>query len=282
MASFMKKEELESKAKELGVSLEGMTFPQKQGAVMAAMKEAGVVGEAPVNVAKKKKGEQGLATDTSREPGPVTRQHQKPVLLEAQRIVPPPPTQQEILDSYRGKTLVEAPEMAPTVIQPFAIREDLGPEMEVEDDSLYKAAMGGRYSPVPDSEFGTTGDPNLATKTFKVKKKDTGRRVMGDAKLPKANVGITFRPAEDMFEVYSWQGKKGYKKKDVEAAVRQAGDEVWLKYEKYFDAGDRAANGKIFYLHNILCIDISYSHGIMKSIEDDAKKERALQKKLEG
>lgn len=151
-----------------------------------------------------------------------------------------------------------APELFPDHHRIIRYEEELGDELDVEEKTFMGMEGKGQISYTTSRDF--------ATGTYKVKGK-TGRRVKGEASIPKENAGRNIDPNRDWFEVISFQGRKGYRFKPFKQALMKTG-----YYEDYRQMLSKEPN--TFYLTGILCVSIPIAHHIMREVEDRAKYDR--------
>lgn len=196
---FMNKETLEAEALRLGVNLEGLTWPQKQGAVMAAKRREAAEDEKgiteiteessdPIELSDMMKTLLANDTDGDCEAESLRlKKNQQWVTVKGR----PDP-----MADMRGKRVLIAPEMAMTTNQLFGYEEELDDEVMVEEvvhdiDAAFKAGkdeVNGTYKVVG----------------------HTGKKVIAHSALPKQGAGIYFRPDKDLVPVVSFQGRSGY------------------------------------------------------------------------
>lgn len=243
--TFMKKEVLESEAKRLDVNLDGLTWPQKQKAVLTAIEDE----KAGKEISRQSTEQVLEALKKTDEPIPSNEVH---VHVE----VP----QEDFMDAVRGKKLIICPEMAATPIQMFGYEEELGDELVVEEA-------------VFDIEnTGLSVAKNLATGTFNVTGK-TGKKVMAQSGMPKEGCEISFRPDIDWFPVCTFQGRSGYlwthhRLPNVKHVLIESG-----YYEDYRDR----FKDEPFIWHSggkLLACDINLVHTVMREIERKAREQK--------
>lgn len=255
---FMNKEQLESEAARLGVDLEGLTWPQKQKAVMAARsKEA----EANLNIPFLPDDSevmtdltQALEDDPEEMGTPV--QPGTPVYIRGKY---------DPMEDLRGKTVMICPEMAATDIQLFGYEEVLGDEVVLEE---VKYDIGDARN-IPASK-------DMASSTYRVTG-NTGKKVVAQSALPKEGAGITFTFDKDIVPVVHWQGRVGYlwthqRLSNIKQLLIDSG-----YYNKY---KDRFVD-EPFIWHaagKLLACDINLVHSIFREIED-AEQARFIQAK---
>lgn len=165
----------------------------------------------------------------------------------------------QVLAACKGQVLEIAPELRPDKNRVIKYDEVIGDDLEIEE----KTFTAGH---TPDSMF--TASRDYTTGTFRVKGK-TGRKVVAQSGIPKANVKITYRVGVDWFPVCEFQGKRGYlfhhaKFPNFKQALIDSG--YYSDYKQYIE--DKKMT---FYLLNIKCIDINAAHTIMREIEKRAK-----------
>lgn len=257
---FMNKDTVESEAKRLEVNLDGLTWPQKQKAIMDAQKkESKELRSSMVESVDNKDYNQalnevidmldGITNDTQIDEANISNQGEE-VLIH----VP-----QDPMDEMRGKTVMISPEMAPTSRQLFGYDEELGDELVVEEvqhdvDSAYKAGK------------------DLVTGTYTVTNK-TGRKVIAHTALPKQGAGITFRPDQDRVPVVTFQGRKGY----LWTHHRLPNIKQLLIESGYYEDYRTRFKDEPFVWHaagKLLCCDISLAESVLRDIERKEREER--------
>ena len=259
---FMDKETVAAEAERLGVDLTGLTWPQKQGAVMAAQREEklkmneedDVFSPVVMNVLGEDMVSQIMGfKDIDGDPAEGIPTNSEPVHIH----VPYDP-----MDDMRGKSVLIAPEMAQTTSQLFAYEEDLGEEVSVEEvkyevDSAYRAGkdeVNGTYNIIG----------------------STGRRVKAMSALPKQGAEIAFKPDEDRVPTVTFQGRKGYlwthhRLPNIKQLLIESG-----YYENYRDR----FKDEPFVWHaagKLLCCDIQLAEAVLREIEEKARQARAQQ-----
>lgn len=260
---FMDKETLEAEAARLSVDLEGLTWPQKQSAVMEAQREevdhvasqlglqASKVHEdvASFEITAFASTPSGADRDGDDLGMPVA---QEPVVIHVPR---------DPMEDMRGKTLMICPEMAATANQLFGYDEVLDDELLVEEvvhdvDAAYKAGrdeLNGTY--------------NIVGRT--------GKKVIAKTALPKEGAGIYFTPDRDWVPRVRWRGREGYlwthqSLPNIKALLIQSG--YYEDYRSRFTGEPTIwhAAGKI------LACDINLVESIFREIER-RERERKVQ-----
>ena len=165
---------------------------------------------------------EGLSWPQQHKPKP-----QEPVLVRPSELAQDAGRVRRIED-YFGKTVVLGAEIAPTNIQLCKYDEDLGEEPMVADSNLKDDWDMGKPLAIETNKSYVTGTHYVAGKT--------GRRVTGQATLPKENAEITFRPERDLVPVVRFGNQRGYlfthhRLPNIKALLQQCGC-----YEKYDDA----------------------------------------------
>lgn len=265
----MDKETLEAEAKRLHVDLSGLTWPQKQGAVMAAQKAEGTGSQS----------ESGEDGGGSRE---LTADEIKVILFDQDvedPFIPVIKQGDEVLihveecakdgdpmAPLRGKQLLICPEMAQTTRQLFGYDELLDEEVTIEEVVFENGTPVTAQKDVTDGTYRITGK--------------TGKRVVAHTALPKEGAGITFKPDEDIVPVVTFQGRSGYlwthhRLPNVKQLLIESGyyedyrerfkDEPWVWH----------AAGKL------LCCDINLTKSVLRDIERKAREDRIRNKQTE-
>jgi len=231
MGYFMDKDVLLKEAERLGLTeqLEGLTWPQQNKLVRDELSKRGEISRA--------------------EP-------QDPVLV-------PSKYAQDVhrvktIEDYRGKTVLVAPEIAPTVNQVVKYDEDLGEEPMVEDSNV-----------MDDWNMGKPLQKDLTTGTHYIAG-TTGRRNIAQSTIPKENAQITFRPTVDLVPVVRFGNSQGYlfthhRLPNIKALLIACGH--YEEYRKLFSEPPY-----VFYLTGLLCCDINAVHQIFDKIEREEKR----------
>lgn len=226
---LMNKEDLYANAKRLGINVDGLSWPQKQKAVLEAL---------DLEAAGKKISEQSMEEILEVIPG-------NEVVVHVETEDP------DLMDLMRGKKIIICPEMAQTTKQYFGYDEVLEDDLEVEEIN-YNLLDGS----IPDAG---------ASSTFKVIGK-TGKKVIAKSALPKEGCEISFRPDVDWFPVCTFQHRSGYlwthqRLPNVKNALIQSG--YYQEFRNRFEDEPYIwhSGGKL------LACDINLVHSIMKEIE---------------
>lgn len=232
---FLNKEELEAKALQLGVDLEGLTWPQKQKAVGQAITEA------------------NRAQETVKE---------VPVVEQKKNLIPTTPVHEPTIEDIKGVTVFISPEMPLVTNQLYKYEEELGEDTKVAPvsfDAEQAASMAGHKT---------------KTATFQVKGK-TGRKVIATSTLPRWNAEMTYRPDRDLVPVVTCNGKSGYlwthhKFPNIKQLLMDSG--YYYDYKRFFNGQNYPQN--IWYAAGkLLVANIETVHSIFREIEHKAKKD---------
>lgn len=250
---FMDKETLEAEAARLHVDLEGLKWPQKQKAVLDAMKEeklmqqnklsgADVDGDIPSASAP------DFFSDADDAPVP-----QDPVHVKVEAEFDP-------MADMAGKRVMICPEMASTPNQLFGYEEELDEDLIVEEvrhehDSAYRAGK------------------DLVTGTYTIKEK-TGKRVVAHTALPKIGAGVEFYPSRDWVPVVTYKGRRGYlyvhhRLPNIKQLLMESGYYEDYKQRFQHEPSVWHAAGKL------LCCDINLANSVLREIEKRAADDRA-------
>lgn len=256
---FMDKETLEAHAKRLNVDLTGLSWPQKQKAVIEAMsEEANEVAESLLPNEKHEIKEMHSSIEVKSKVKTSESKASEEILIHVPR---------DPMDDMRGKTLMICPEMAQTDRQLFGYEEELGEELIVEEvffdvDSAYRAGK------------------DTVTGNYKVLGK-TGKKVVAQSALPKEGAGITFTPDRDYVPVVTFQGRKGYlwthhSLPNIKQLLIQSG--YYEEYRKRFEDEPWIwhSAGKL------LTCDINLVHSIFAEIERKEQMRRLQQKQTDA
>lgn len=270
--AFMSKDKLHSEAKRLGVSLDGLTFPQMQKAVIAAQmaekesasaKRIDTLDDHDIEVVVETTADEvDKLADAAPEtvvPKPIP---QRPITVhrgKAKTATPDP----ESPEQYVGKRILISPEMAQTSIQLIKYDEELGQELTVEEKSYKNEFEAGADFPM---------EKDLYTATYKIKG-STGKKVIAQSTLPKENAGIDFRIDRDLFPVVRFKGHVGYlwthqRLPNVKAVLKQSG--YYEKYKKHFIDDPNA----MWHAGGLLVVDAGITLNVIRMIEDEERNRR--------
>lgn len=260
---FMDKETVEAEANRLGVNLEGLTWPQKQGAVMAAQREE---REAENLVTKKKTKESKEEVRDLTESEIRTIIFNKdvddpfvPIIDPSKEIYVHIENPEDPMEEMRGKTVMIAPEMAQTTRQLFGYDEVLDDDVQVEEViqglDINNNARGEQ----------TDGTLRIIGKT--------GKKVIARTALPKEGAGITFRPDKDRVPVVTFQGRSGY----LWTHHRLPNIKQLLLESGYYEDYRNRFQDEPFVWHaagKLLVCDIQLAESVLRDIERKAREER--------
>ena len=245
---FMDKETLEAEAARLNVDLAGLTWPQKQGAVLAALKVEELEnldnGDifSPVEINLRDEGSDDDFLEVT--PG-------EPVHVHVNSNDP--------MEPMRGKNVMICPEMALTANQLFGYEEELDEDIMVEEvhhdvDAAYRAGL------------------DLVTGTYTVTGQ-TGKKVVAHTALPKQGCGITFTPDRDLVPVVTSRGRKGY----LWTHHRLPNVKQLLLESGYYETYRHRFQDEPFIWHassKLLACDINLVHSIIREIETKEQERR--------
>lgn len=240
MGTFMKKEELEAYAREYGIDLDGLTWPQKQAAVLKARSEAGddiQYGATSKHVPKM---------------GEV-------VVHKGKRVHGSKPA------DAAGRKVLISPEILPTPYQFVKYDEELLEDIEIEEMSLKDEFEQGKDVLV---------GKDLNTGTYRIKGRN-GRKVIAQSTIPKENAKITFQVGVDLVPVVEFMGRRGYlwthhRLPNVKDLLLKSG-----YYEEYKDR----FKDEPYIWHSagkLLTCDITMVEAIFKDIERKEREKRHL------
>ncbi len=255
--AFLKMEELQSEAKRLGVDISNMKFHEAQGIICKMKAEEGT--SKVVATGKRAKESPPPANIPQRLKNQNDPKTKKAVLLHAQRKQATP----DPLKQYRGKTVLLAPELEPS-INPGKWDEPLQEEVVVEEISwMDRISMG---------QTGTFEGDDVSG-TFRIKER-TGRQTIAQSTLPKENAGIFFEPHDPIaVPKVKWQNRVGYLWKhhlypNVRDLLIQSG-----YYDNYKEQFKDEPN--VWYSVGLMCCDINLVKRVFRDIEDDVKRRKA-------
>lgn len=268
--AFMKKDELEKWAVDLGMDLTGMSWQEKNKAVQAALRDMGysigktgnvVEPEAPSQEAaelmEKVANLEELVSNLTKV---ISNMPARDGVKEAPEMALNPGLDEQ--PELPAGRIILSPCIAPTKIQLVKYDEVLGNDLEVEEAyyDLDKLRM---------ELDGVSG-----SKTYKVKGRKKNK-VVAQSTIPKENAGVTFTARTDWFPVIEdpMSHRKGYPWKhhvyhSVYDMLRETGK--YSKYKDLFNASENPQN--VWYAAGkIICCDIDLVHTIMREIQEDAR-----------
>jgi len=263
---YRNKDECLKEAERLGLNVEGLDWRQLQKAVSDALKRE-ELGMPPVD-------KLAAALDREFEKAP---EEWKPKMEK-----PQVDKDADRLREFFGQNIMLAPELSPEKYRLVKYEEDLGSEIDVEErrfdinretDQVYDMSGG-----VVDHGNQIDAYHDYATGTFLLKNRSE-RRVKGMASVPKEQSGLSIRAGYDWVPVVSFKGKHGYLWKGkcgmqgISDLIKAAGDEYWSKYRSVFKDPPN-----MWYSCGQLVCDPYLADRVLKEIEEDVKKKRAIEK----
>ena len=192
---YRNKEECLAIADKLGIDIAGMTWPQLQKAVAAALAKQ----EIDETMAKVE-----MVVDAKKEPANNSI-NEKAKKLYAE---------------LKGQKLTLAPELSPDASRAIHYDEELGDDLIVEE----------KYFDIRNLDP-VVGQRNMSTGTYVLKGK-TGRKVVAESALPKENPGLSFTFGVDLAPVVEWNNTRGYRWRDIKALLEASG--YYHEYKNQF------------------------------------------------
>lgn len=269
MAGFLSKENIGLEADRLGVSLDGLSWPEQQKAIAEARRaerEKMAAGGAEPEPQLEPERESPVADDGRGEEIARLRRElaeareqakavpQVPVVCELGKNVVEP-----TIEDYDRVVLIASPEQRPTPQQPGKYYEEVGTQKITTERSLDV----GKLSPFGPNESGT--------KVVDYDVKDTGRPVNAESTMPKYSCLLTYRPTRDLCAVAEFQGHRGYlwthqRLPNVKYLLQQMG-----VYEEFHELWDKRHGAK-FYLGGLICVDINFTDETMQRIAGELRR----------
>lgn len=269
MAGFLSKENIGLEADRLGVSLDGLSWPEQQKAIAEARRaerEKMAAAAAEPEPQPEPERESPVADD-GREEEIARLRRELAEAREQAKAVPQVPVVCELgknvveptIEDYDRVVLIASPEQRPTPQQPGKYYEEVGTQKITTERSLDV----GKLSPFGPNESGT--------KVVDYDVKDTGRPVNAESTMPKYSCLLTYRPTRDLCAVAEFQGHRGYlwthqRLPNVKSLLQQMG-----VYEEFHELWDKRHGAK-FYLGGLICVDISFTDETMQRIASELRR----------
>lgn len=269
MAGFLSKENIGLEADRLGVSLDGLSWPEQQKAIAEARRaerEKMAAATAEPEPQPEPERESPVADD-GREEEIARLRRELAEAREQAKAVPQVPVVCELgknvveptIEDYDRVVLIASPEQRPTPQQPGKYYEEVGTQKITTERSLDV----GKLSPFGPNESGT--------KVVDYDVKDTGRPVNAESTMPKYSCLLTYRPTRDLCAVAEFQGHRGYlwthqRLPNVKSLLQQMG-----VYEEFHELWDKRHGAK-FYLGGLICVDINFTDETMQRIAGELRR----------
>lgn len=268
MAGFLSKENIGLEADRLGVSLDGLSWPEQQKAIAEARRaeREKMAAEAEPEPQPEPERESPVADD-GREEEIARLRRELAEAREQAKAVPQVPVVCELgknvveptIEDYDRVVLIASPEQRPTPQQPGKYYEEVGTQKITTERSLDV----GKLSPFGPNESGT--------KVVDYDVKDTGRPVNAESTMPKYSCLLTYRPTRDLCAVAEFQGHRGYlwthqRLPNVKYLLQQMG-----VYEEFHELWDKRHGAK-FYLGGLICVDINFTDETMQRIAGELRR----------
>lgn len=268
MAGFLSKENIGLEADRLGVSLDGLSWPEQQKAIAEARRaeREKMAAEAEPEPQPEPERESTVADD-GREEEIARLRRELAEAREQAKAVPQVPVVCELgknvveptIEDYDRVVLIASPEQRPTPQQPGKYYEEVGTQKITTERSLDV----GKLSPFGPNESGT--------KVVDYDVKDTGRPVNAESTMPKYSCLLTYRPTRDLCAVAEFQGHRGYlwthqRLPNVKYLLQQMG-----VYEEFHELWDKRHGAK-FYLGGLICVDINFTDETMQRIAGELRR----------
>ena len=268
MAGFLSKENIGLEADRLGVSLDGLSWPEQQKAIAEARRaEREKMAAAAEPEPQPEPERESPIADDGREEEIVRLRRELAEAREQAKAVPQVPVVCELgknvveptIEDYDRVVLIASPEQRPTPQQPGKYYEEVGTQKITTERSLDV----GKLSPFGPNESGT--------KVVDYDVKDTGRPVNAESTMPKYSCLLTYRPTRDLCAVAEFQGHRGYlwthqRLPNVKSLLQQMG-----VYEEFHELWDKRHGAK-FYLGGLICVDISFTDETMQRIASELRR----------
>lgn len=268
MAGFLSKENIGLEADRLGVSLDGLSWPEQQKAIAEARRaEREKMAAAAESEPQPEPERESPVADDGREEEIARLRRELAEARKQAKAVPQVPVVCELgknvveptIEDYDRVVLIASPEQRPTPQQPGKYYEEVGTQKITTERSLDV----GKLSPFGPNESGT--------KVVDYDVKDTGRPVNAESTMPKYSCLLTYRPTRDLCAVAEFQGHRGYlwthqRLPNVKSLLQQMG-----VYEEFHELWDKRHGAK-FYLGGLICVDISFTDETMQRIASELRR----------
>ena len=268
MAGFLSKENIGLEADRLGVSLDGLSWPEQQKAIAEARRaEREKMAAAAEPEPQPEPERESPIADDGREEEIARLRRELAEAREQAKAVPQVPVVCELgknvveptIEDYDRVVLIASPEQRPTPQQPGKYYEEVGTQKITTERSLDV----GKLSPFGPNESGT--------KVVDYDVKDTGRPVNAESTMPKYSCLLTYRPTRDLCAVAEFQGHRGYlwthqRLPNVKSLLQQMG-----VFEEFHELWDKRHGAK-FYLGGLICVDISFTDETMQRIASELRR----------
>lgn len=268
MAGFLSKENIGLEADRLGVSLDGLSWPEQQKAIAEARRaEREKMAAAAEPEPQPEPERESPVADDGREEEIARLRRELAEAREQAKAVPQVPVVCELgknvveptIEDYDRVVLIASPEQRPTPQQPGKYYEEVGTQKITTERSLDV----GKLSPFGPNESGT--------KVVDYDVKDTGRPVNAESTMPKYSCLLTYRPTRDLCAVAEFQGHRGYlwthqRLPNVKSLLQQMG-----VYEEFHELWDKRHGAK-FYLGGLICVDINFTDETMQRIAGELRR----------
>ena len=268
MAGFLSKENIGLEADRLGVSLDGLSWPEQQKAIAEARRAEREKMAAAAEPEPQPEPEcESTVADDGREEEIARLKRELAEAREQAKAVPQVPVVCELgknvveptIEDYDRVVLIASPEQRPTPQQPGKYYEEVGTQKITTERSLDV----GKLSPFGPNESGT--------KVVDYDVKDTGRPVNAESTMPKYSCLLTYRPTRDLCAVAEFQGHRGYlwthqRLPNVKSLLQQMG-----VYEEFHELWDKRHGAK-FYLGGLICVDVNFTEETMQRIASELRR----------
>lgn len=269
MAGFLSKENIGLEADRLGVSLDGLSWPEQQKAIAEARRaeREKMAAAAAESEPQPEPERESPVADDGREEEIAKLRRELAEAREQAKAVPQVPVVCELgkniveptIEDYDRVVLIASPEQRPTPQQPGKYYEEVGTQKITTERSLDV----GKLSPFGPNESGT--------KVVDYDVKDTGRPVNAESTMPKYSCLLTYRPTRDLCAVAEFQGHRGYlwthqRLPNVKYLLQQMG-----VYEEFHELWDKRHGAK-FYLGGLICVDINFTDETMQRIASELRR----------
>ena len=269
MAGFLSKENIGLEADRLGVSLDGLSWPEQQKAIAEARRaeREKMAAEGAEPEPQPEPERESPVADDGREEEIARLRRELAEAREQAKAVPQVPVVCELgknvveptIEDYDRVVLIASPEQRPTPQQPGKYYEEVGTQKITTERSLDV----GKLSPFGPNESGT--------KVVDYDVKDTGRPVNAESTMPKYSCLLTYRPTRDLCAVAEFQGHRGYlwthqRLPNVKSLLQQMG-----VYEEFHELWDKRHGAK-FYLGGLICVDVSFTDETMQRIASELRR----------
>lgn len=278
MSNRLTKEKALQEAERLGIDVEGMKWPELSKTVSAALREE--ASKEPVGIETEyvsieevslPKVDEEYETESEKyafikltmELESLKKQLDQMMGAAAQSVgetAVKPEEHKPRLEpvKFKNGTAIISPEWDFGAVSLIKYDESLGEQWDTEEITHESLVQGAQ-------------DFNGISGTYRIIK-DTGKEVVAQSTVPRANAGIYYNPVVDMVPVVSWKGRLGYIYKhhmypSVQRLLIQSG--FFEEFKDYFSETKYPNN--VWWANNLIVCDKGVADWVFRQVEKKAK-----------